>query len=608
MSVFTLPDGRAFFAGTYFPPMPIGGRPSFPQILEAVTQAWVERRDEVERSAAALAEGLGEAQRQKSALVGLLGEDWESDPVRIPADPAAGRPVGAELLGTAVRALAEREDTEYAGFGGAPKFPPSTSLRFLLAHARGTAETAPEAAGLAARTLEAMAVSGMYDRLGGGFARYAVDRAWAVPHFEKMLYDNAQLLRLYADFSLTAHSPGHRSLAAATVRGTARWLIDEMAVDGGAFASSLDADTVIEGRHVEGGTYVWTFEELTAVLGADAPAVAALFDTAAGAVEDGAFTLHAGRVFSAGEQQLWDRVAPSLRAARARRPQPGRDSKVVAGWNGLAVAALADAGAALGERSFIDAAAGAAAYLLTVHWDGSVLRRVSHESRAVGIEGLLEDYAGCAEGFFALYAATGDPAWYTAAESLILTAESRFLRGGRLGDSAAPDGPLLAAQGAQEGSDPLDGPTPSGTALFASALLTYSAYSGSARHRDLCRDILRYVERLAGRAPAAVGWGLAAAQAFAEGPQELAVVGGGPDAAAGLADAARRFGRAGLVLALDATGAAGAADGGGGSPVPLLEGRTPGESGGPRAYLCRQMVCLRPVESPGELEELLRST
>ena len=578
MSVFALPDGRAFFAGTYFPPLPIAGRPSFRQVLEAVSEAWDQRREEVERSAAALAEGLGAAQRQKSDLVGVLGLDWEPDPVRIPA--GSGTPVDDALLEAAVRALAEGEDRVYAGFGGAPKFPPSTALRFVLAHARSASATAEEAAGLAGRTLEAMAVSGIYDRVGGGFARYAVDRAWAVPHFEKMLYDNAQLLRLYAEFALTARTDGQRALAADVVRGTAQWLLGEMVVDGGAFASSLDADTIIDGRSVEGGTYTWTRGELEAALGADAQAVTDLFDTAA-------------------ERRVWDRAAPRLRAARAARPQPGRDSKVVAGWNGLAIAALADSGAALGERQLIDAAAAAASYLLKVHWDGAVLRRVSHEGSAIGIEGLLEDYAGCAEGLFALLAATGDTAWYTAAERLLLTAERRFLRGGRLADSASPDGPLLAAQGSEEGSDPLDGPTPSGTALFAAALLTYSAYSGSARHRALSAEILRYAAHLADRAPSAVGWALAAAQAFAAGPQELAVVGGTPEAAAALADAGRRFGRAGLVLA--PAGPDGAADG----AVPLLAGRTPGEAGASRAYLCRGMVCQRPVETPAELVELL---
>ncbi|MHA7263674.1 thioredoxin domain-containing protein [Arthrobacter sp. TMN-37] len=600
MSVFALPDGRAFFAGTYFPPLPIGGRPSFRQVLEAVSEAWAQRRGEVERSATALAEGLGAAQRQKSALVGVLGLDPEPDPVRIAAGP--GTPIDGALLEAAVLGLAGREDPVHAGFGGAPKFPPSTALRFLLAHARSTSATAEEAAGLAGRTLEAMAVSGIYDRLGGGFARYAVDPAWAVPHFEKMLYDNAQLLRLYAESALTARTVDRRALAADVVRGTARWLLEEMVVDGGAFASSLDADTVIDGRPVEGGTYVWTRAELDRVLGADAPAVAALFDTDAGAVEDGAFTLHAGRTFSAGEQRLWDAAAPRLRAARTARPQPGRDAKVVAGWNGLAVAALADSGAALGEPALIDAAAAAASYLLEVHWDGSVLRRVSHERRTIGIEGLLEDYAGCAEGLFALFAATGDAAWYTAAENLLLTAERRFLRGGRLADSAAADGPLLAAQGSEEASEPLDGPTPSGTALFASALLTYSAYSGSARHRALSLEILRYAGHLAERAPAAVGWALAAAQAFAAGPQELAVVGGTPAAAAALADAGRRFGRAGIVLA------PGGPDGAAGSVVPLLAGRAPGEDGAARAYLCRGMVCRRPVGSPEELIALLSSS
>ncbi|WP_051478954.1 thioredoxin domain-containing protein, partial [Arthrobacter sp. H5] len=469
MSVFALPDGRTFFAGTYFGPRAMPGRPSFRQVLDAVSDAWTNRRAEVDSSAARLAGSLGAAQRQAGGLLLNAHDDGAHA-----FDPTA--------LSGAVDALAAQEDPVHGGFGSAPKFPPSSVLAFLLARSRsGADDAAGTAAGLADRALASMAVSGIHDVLGGGFARYAVDRAWAVPHFEKMLYDNVQLLRLYARWSVDAGTDDLRGLGARAARGVAGWMRSELTVPGGAFASSLDADTLVDGQRVEGGTYTWTRGEIDGLLGGEAAAVMDLFDPRAGRMEDGQFTLHPGRAWNSTEQELWDSVSGRLMDARSLRPQPARDDKVVAGWNGLAVAGLADAGALLGDASLIGSAEQAAGYLLRVHWDGAVLRRVSHHGESRGIEGLLEDYAGCAEGFFALYAATGEPRWYQAAQELLNAAVSKFVRtDGTIGDLSEPVGPLLSAQAAEHAADPLDNATPSGVALFAGALLTSAAYSASA--------------------------------------------------------------------------------------------------------------------------------
>ncbi|GAB3535327.1 thioredoxin domain-containing protein [Arthrobacter tecti] len=583
MSVFTLPDGRAFFAGTYFPPSPIRGAPSFRQVLEAVQDAWTHRRTEVEQSADQLAGSLGEAQRRSAGLLLPRNNDDGASPLE-------------DALPAAVAGLAAQEDPVHGGFGDAPKFPPSSSLAFLLARARSD-DPGGQAAALAARTLEAMAGSGMHDLLGGGFARYAVDAAWAVPHFEKMLYDNAQLIRVYARWAVQADSPESKRLAERVARGAAGWLERELAVDGGAFASSLDADTVIDGARVEGGTYTWTRDQLRKILGNRAEAVLDLFDVRAGSVESGAFTLHAGRSWSTAEWTLWDEVAPSLLSARNERPQPARDEKVVAGWNGLAVGSLAEAGALLEDPALLAMAERAAAYLLEVHWDGTQLRRVSHRGRAVGIDGLLEDYAGVVDGLQALYAATGDLRWYQASEQLLERALCIFVRpDGTVVDAGTLARPLLAAQAAQQAADPFDNAAPSGIALLAGALVTSAAYNGSAERRGLAEKLLAHVSALASRAPRAIGWALAVAQAAVNGPQEVAVVGPPGSARERLAATARRRGKAGIALAVGE---------GNESAVPLLTGRRTADDGGPLAYVCEAMVCRRPVSEPEELAALL---
>ncbi|MBO0896369.1 thioredoxin domain-containing protein [Arthrobacter sunyaminii] len=613
MSVFTLPDGRTFYAGTYFPPRPVQGMPSFRDVLEAVSSAWKDRPGEVRESAAQLAAHLASAQQGNRRLLGPVldtGLDADLDP----GDAAADATAAQHVLSAAVETLAGLEDRQFGGFGGAPKFPPSTVLRFLLAHAAAGGSTAAEAGALADRTLGAMARSALYDQLEGGFARYTVDRRWAVPHFEKMLYDNVQLLSLYAQWARTALGEGGRRLALRVTRETADWMIRRLRVEEGGFASSLDADTLIQGHRVEGGTYVWTPEQMREVLDPEhAEAVLGLLDLESGnmAAHGGTgSTLHFGRVLSAAEEELWLRHRPSLAAARNLRPQPERDDKVVAGWNGLAVAALASAAVVLsdageaGEAGRILRAAGdAASYLLRVHRTGPTLRRVSHDGRAQGIEGLLEDYAGVAEGLFTLYAATGDEHWYTEAESLVLAAENRFLTAGWLQDTAVRPNELVNAQGTQAAADPLDGPTPSGAALFAGVLLTYSAYSGSLRHRALAQSLLKHVEVVGAQAPQAAGWAMSVLQFLLDGPRELAVAGTDAAAVAELLRAARDAGGPGLVIAsrIAAPGSAGAVFE---TRVPLLEGRDPG--GAPAvAYLCRGMVCRRPVSSAAELQALI---
>ncbi len=585
MSVFALPDGRAFYAGTYFPPQPGPSSPSFTQVLAAVNDAWTNRRDQVEESAEGLAGKLGEAQQRNRALL-------QTPPER--ENPSQSWPEAA------MEALLRQEDERYGGFGRAPKFPPSPVMPFLLRFTAGSQRQPSKMTGAAAalvdRTLEAMASSALYDQLDGGFSRYTVDAAWAVPHFEKMLYDNVQLIRSYAWWSASASLPEHRRLALDVVRQSADWMMRRLGVAGGAFASSLDADTLIDGHMVEGGTYTWTPEQLADVLGAEGAATAArLFDFTVGRMESGASTLHPARLWNRRDRELWEQLAPTLRGARDQRPQPARDDKVVAGWNGLAVAALADAAVLLEDDELLAAAERTAKYLLEVHLHDGTLTRVSHDGKAQGIEGLLEDYAGCAEGFFALYAATGKASWYREAERLVHAIDQKFTSDGVLRDSASDSPQLARAQASEAAADPMDGPTPSGTALYAGVLATYAAYSGSTHERQRAESLVRHATALAGQAPRAVGHALAVAHTLFYGPGELAVVGQDHAQIQTVAGSARRTAGPGLTTAFS-TGEE--------NGIALLEGRSGGN--GMQAYLCRNMVCGMPVATEEELKRLLR--
>lgn len=609
MSVFLTPDGRAFHAGTYYPPRPMPGRPSFRQVLEAVRDAWTERRDAVEQNAESLALGLGQA--TSAGVVELTGPPATMD---------------AKLLSDAIRALARSEDPS-GGFGGAPKFPPSSVLEFLIRHAAVPSETAQAAADMAGRTLAAMSRSALFDQLDGGFARYSVTQDWSVPHFEKMLYDNAQLLRVYVHWlrldNLSLDAPGspYPAVEAAEVaERTAAWMISSLGMQsrngsvpglagGGdqALASSLDADTVIDGEHHEGASYLWTPAELRQLLGPDdGAAVARTMNVRSeGTVTADASPLNPGRALDAREAALWERVRPILLEARSARPQPERDDKVVAAWNGLAVAALAEAGALLDRPEFVQAADGIARYLERAHWrpEGDTgigrLVRVSHAGQARGIGGLLEDYAFCADGLLSLYAVTGNAHWFRFAESILKSAEVHFTVDGTLVDTTAESEQVFNAQGRRHGLDPFDDATPSGAAAFAGALLSYSALTGSLPHREKAGRILSLVEPLATRAPRAAGWMLATAQAELAGPVEAAVVGPSGPQRDELHRALVQSPSPGLVIAV------GANPDDDDDAVPLLHARTAGPDGAPQVYLCRNMVCERPVSTVPELMDRL---
>jgi uncharacterized protein YyaL (SSP411 family) len=453
-------------------------------------------------------------------------------------------------------------------------------LEFLLRYAALTGDY--RALSMATGTLEAMASGGMYDQVAGGFARYSVDDNWVVPHFEKMLYDNALLLRVYVHWWRLSGSP----LAERIARETADFLLADLLTDEGGFAAALDADTV-EG---EGAYYCWSPQQLVEVLGEDDGRwAAALLDvTAQGTFEHGLSTLQRRR--EPDDPARWQRVRSALAAARALRPAPARDDKVVAAWNGLAIAALAEAGAQLGERRYVEAALGAADLLVSVHLGAAGddrLVRTSRDGRPGSSAGVLADYGSVAEGFLALYQVTGDDEWLAFAGILLDVARQHFTDGSGGFYDTADDAEALV----QRPRDPMDDAEPSGWFAVAHACLTYGALTGDPESREAAERALGVVTPWAGRAPRAVGWGLAAAAALAAGPIEVAIVGDpdDPDYAT-LRRVALLGSSPGMVVAL-----------GDGVPepdgVPLLRDRTP-LGGRPAAYVCRGFTCAAPTSDP----------
>jgi uncharacterized protein YyaL (SSP411 family) len=537
MTVVLDHDGSPFFAGTYFPDAPRHGQPSFRQVLEALTDAWRTRGDEVAKVAATLRDHLN----QQASL-------------------AAG-PVTGEVLAGAVTTLAKEFDSRSAGFGGAPKFPPSMVLEFLLRYG--------ERERLGA-TLEAMARGGIHDQLAGGFARYSVDNDWVVPHFEKMLYDNALLLRVYAGW-------GTR-LGEEVAGGIADFLLDELLTDEGGFASALDADS--EGE--EGTYYVWTRAQLVEVLGPeDGPWAADQFGvTEAGTFERGASTLQRRR--DPDDWGRWMRCRLALLDARERRVRPARDDKVVAAWNGLAISGLCRAG-------YVEEAERAADLIWDVHLVDRRLRRVSRDGVVGTPAGVLEDHGCVAAGFLDLFQASGDSVWLERAGRILDLALTHFTADDGGFFDTADDAEALVTRP----RDPADNAYPSGLSSMIHALSTYSAITGEGRHRDAAEAALATVAQVVERAPRFAGWSMAAARSMLDGPVEVAIVGEpGADRDA-LEQVARRDANAVVVVA-----------DGPDDDVPLLAGRD-AVDGRPAAYVCRHLVCERPVTTPDELGRAL---
>ena len=585
MTVFMTPDKEPFLCGTYFP------RDYFQQLVLNVSRAWRTQRDGVTDQAKHVAAALAENAAATARALRAEHGDTELE-FRQAADAA-------------VQALERDYDTAQGGFGGAPKFPPSMVLEFLLRHHQRTGSAA--ALQMAEGTCAAMARGGMYDQLGGGFARYSVDAAWVVPHFEKMLYDNALLARVYANSWRLSGS----ELARRVAEETCDWMLRELRTADGGLAASLDADS--EGE--EGKFYVWRPAELYAVLGPeDGEFAAQAFGvTGTGTFERGASVLQRRAEpespANPADADRLARVRDALLAARGERIRPARDDKVVAAWNGLAISALAECGLLFGRPDFTAAARDAAALLATVHLAGGRLVRTSRDGTAGSTAGALEDYACTAEGFLTLGGVTGEARWMGLAGQLLEVALDSFGDGqGGFFDTADDDEPLIFRP-----ADPADNATPSGTFAVAGALLRYSALAGSARHREAAGAALGVLPGIAARYPRAAGAGLAVAEAWLAGPAEVAVVGGPEDARTrALHQAALYAATPGAVLALgDGTVSAGSVSAGSGAAgseagVPLLAGRGLVD-GAPAAYVCRQFTCLAPVTTPEQLREALAS-
>jgi uncharacterized protein YyaL (SSP411 family) len=501
LTVFATPEGRTFFAGTYFPPVPIQGRGSFPQVLDAVLDAWRMRRDQVEQNAAAIA-------------TAIAGRTLESD---------SPLPDAAALHGLAPL-LARHEDREFGGFGVEPKFPIAGVLLFLLdLEADGNAE----AGALARRTLDAMAASELRDPVEGGFFRYAVHRNWTEPHYERMLYDNALLLRAYA-----------RAGAAQIAEGIAGFLTGVLRVPSGAFASGQDSESDVDGVRMEGGYYALNAED------------------------------------------------------RSRQPRPALDDKVLTGWNGLAIEALAEAGQLLGRPEWTDAARGAADYLLTEHLVDGRLIRASSDGRPSTAAATLEDYGMFTGGLLRLATATGDVHYAAAARELL---DAVLEAGDPIGVPGGGD-PVLTAHGLALSVDPSEGAYPSGLSATATALLRLHSLTGDARYRDAAARALAMLGEMPLSAPTSFGAALSALLTLQRETEQLVIV---AERHSELARAAAGWQRGVLAVVDEPQSLAFAADG-----FELFEGRGL-RNGRPAAYLCRDFVCRLPITDPTELAAAL---
>jgi uncharacterized protein YyaL (SSP411 family) len=562
LNAFLTPEGVPFYAGTYFPPEPRQGMPSWPQVVIGVANAWEERREEIE-----------ETGRQ---IMPRLAGAADLAPAEGDMDPAT--------LDTAVTVLRRGYDQEHGGFStSAPKFPAASTIEFLLR--RGERQ-------MALHTLRAMASGGMYDQIGGGFARYSVDAQWVIPHFEKMLYDNALLARAYLHGFQVSGEPFFARVCTETLD----WALRDLRQDEGGFASALDADS--EGE--EGKFYVWTPDEMRSALGDR--------NVAEGERDEGASRL-AGETESAlayfgltGPPNFEGRWAPMratsdpeglveikarLRAVRERRVWPALDDKRLTAWNALMISALADAGAALERPDYTDAAVACAEFI----WrdmrdaDGRLLRTYNRGQARLGA--YLEDHAFLLEALLTLYETTFDPRWFAAARELADTILTRFADPQHGGFFATADDhePLIARRKELE-----DAPIPAGASSAAFGLLRLSALTGEHRYEEAALGVLRLLHAVAPQHPSAFGHLLQALDFHYATVKEVAIV--GPDAAP-LERVVRAEFRPHLVVA-------------GGPPdgVPLLEGREPVD-GHAAAYVCEHFACQHPVTEPDELAALL---
>jgi len=544
LNAFLTPDGVPFFAGTYFPPEPRQGRPSWKELLAGVHNAWTSRREEIEEAA-------------RTNIPRLQGARFLEAPPETEIVP--------ELLDTAVASLRRAFDAENGGWGGAPKFPAAPVIEFLLAR---------DERAMPLQTLRRMASGGIYDQVGGGFARYAVDPSWVVPHFEKMLYDNALLARAYLHAYQVTGEPLFRRVCEETLD----WAMRELRQDEGGFASSLDADS--EG--VEGKFYVWTPDQIRAAI----PDLADVAIRHFGVTDAGNFEGANVLVRATSDPPELAEIKAGLLAARAERVRPALDDKRLTSWNALMIAALADAGAALERADYVAAAVACARFIESELVADGRLLRTFNRGRAK-LPGFLEDHAYLLEAYLVLYEATFDDRWFVRARELADVILERFLdpeRGGFF--SVADDHTGLIARR----KDLEDAPIPSGGSAATFGLLRLARLTGEARYEDAALSLIRLVHKIVPEHPLAFGHLLRAIDFYLAPVREVALA--GRDVSA-LARVVRGAYRPHVVLA-----------GGGSEQVPLLAGRTPVD-GQPAAYVCERFACRLPVTDPGELERAL---
>ncbi|HEV3230083.1 MAG TPA: thioredoxin domain-containing protein [Solirubrobacteraceae bacterium] len=570
LNIFLTPEQVPFFGGTYFPPEPRSGMPSFRQVLAAVAEAWEERGDEIREASGVMVERLNAGARLSPSK----------------------QPIQAAILDQAVGALLRSYDQRHGGFGGAPKFPPSGTLEFLLQRAAGHPAVSGPEAQMAVSTLGHMARGGIYDQVGGGFARYAVDASWTVPHFEKMLYDNALLARAY----LHAWQLDGAERLLGVCRETLDWVLREMRSAEGGFFSALDADSDGE----EGKFYVWTVGELEAALGSDADAAISYF----GATEEGNFEGRNVLQAHGPEPEALDRIRSRLLQVRSERQRPGLDDKQLTSWNALMISALADAGSVLrqaedaalradGERYL--AAAGDGAEFVLSHLrgpDGRLLR--TYRNGEARLNGYLEDHGFLIEALLTLYEATFQERWFAEARALADVTIERFSdpeRGGFY--STASDHESLIARR----KDLEDTPLPSGASATAFGLLRLAALTGEHEYERQAVGVLRLLHEVAAQHPTAFGHLLAAIDFHTSAVHEVALVGADVGS---LERVVRERWRPHLVLAAAPEGTSDAV-------VPLLRDR-PAVDGRSAAYVCQRFTCQRPVTEPEELAALLQAS
>ena len=567
MSVFLTPDLRPFYGGTYYPPTDSRGMPGFPRVLQSVHHAWKERRDEIVSSAGEMTEHL--------RSVGTV--------------PAGKGELGVKLLDGAARSLARSFDSTHGGFGQAPKFPHPMDLRVLLRQHARTGDA--HALHMVRHTLDKMARGGIYDHLGGGFARYSTDERWLVPHFEKMLYDNALLASVYLEAYQATGDPEYARVA----RETMDYILGRMTGPEGGFHATEDADS--EG--VEGKYYVWTLAEVRDVLGPDrAKEFAYVYDvTEHGNWEEKNILnlprpiAQAAKLLGRDEGELrkaLDEDRARLLEARSRRVPPGMDTKVLTSWNGLMIAPLADGAAILDDDRYVEAARRAAAFVLDRMRaeDGRLLH--SYKDGQAKFNGYLDDYANMIDGLTHLYEATGEPRWVEAALELagVMIEEFHDRDGGGFFYTGTSHEELIARQ-----KDAYDNATPSGNAMAATALLRLGALTGRDDLTELGRATLATVQAVLEKAPMAAGQSLIALDFLLATPQEFAVVAGTDPAEfrAVLHAIHSRFLPHKVVAPAPAGQEAASPE-----VVPLLADR-PAREGRTTTYICERFACQAPV-------------